>query len=146
MHGSLNSDTCAAYDKTAPYFNMVFDCEPVYFDYNGRTWLIEFWKGQYGINTGAESASIMRTLFWAPEEYGRTLFQSASDREMLNLSSELTRPWTPSVLSERHPLVAQRLSYGILQQSRRTLTPFVAHFPGYLYAAEFYRKLTEARI
>ncbi len=42
------------FDCLAPLFNMVFDSEPVYFDYDGRTWLIEFWKGQYGINTGAE--------------------------------------------------------------------------------------------
>ena len=42
------------YDYMAPRFQMVFDSLPVYFDYRGRTWLIEFWKGQYGINTGAE--------------------------------------------------------------------------------------------
>lgn len=42
------------FDKAAPWFNMVFDCLPVYFDYQDKTWLIEFWKGQYGINIGAE--------------------------------------------------------------------------------------------
>ena len=42
------------YDYMAPRFQMVFDALPVYFDYCGRTWLIELWKGQYGINTGAE--------------------------------------------------------------------------------------------
>ena len=45
---------CALYDKAALRFNMIFDCLPVYFDYQGKTWLIEFWKGQYGINTGCE--------------------------------------------------------------------------------------------
>ena len=44
----------AIYDRGAPYFNMVFDSYPVYFDHDGKTWLIEFWKGQYGINTGSE--------------------------------------------------------------------------------------------
>ena len=34
------------YDYMAPRFQMVFDALPVYFDYRGRTWLIEFWKGQ----------------------------------------------------------------------------------------------------
>ena len=29
------------YDYMAPRFQMVFDSLPVYFDYNGRTWLIE---------------------------------------------------------------------------------------------------------
>ena len=38
----------------APRFQMVTQFEPIYFDYDGKTWLIEFWKGQYGINTGAE--------------------------------------------------------------------------------------------
>ncbi len=42
------------YDKSADLFNMVFDCEPIYFDYEGCTWMIELWKGQYGINVGAE--------------------------------------------------------------------------------------------
>ena len=33
---------------------MIFDCEPIYFNYNNKRWLIEFWKGQYGICTGVE--------------------------------------------------------------------------------------------
>lgn len=28
------------FDYSAPHFKMVFDCEPVYFDYDNRTWLI----------------------------------------------------------------------------------------------------------
>ena len=44
----------ALFDKAAAHFHMIFDAYPVYVDYEGRTWLIEFWKGQYGINTGAE--------------------------------------------------------------------------------------------
>ena len=43
------------FDRIAAGVNMVLDTWPVYFDYEGRTWLIEFWKGQYGINTGAET-------------------------------------------------------------------------------------------
>ncbi len=35
------------YDYMAPRFQMVFDSLPVYFNYRGRTWLIEFWKGQH---------------------------------------------------------------------------------------------------
>ena len=33
---------------------MIIDAYPVYFDYQDKTWMIEFWRGQYGINTGAE--------------------------------------------------------------------------------------------
>ena len=41
----------ALFDNLASKFNMIMDCFPVYFDYRNRTWLIEFWKGQYGINS-----------------------------------------------------------------------------------------------
>lgn len=42
------------YDSSAAALGMIFDCEPVYFDYDERHWLIEFWKGQYGMSAGAE--------------------------------------------------------------------------------------------
>lgn len=42
------------YDSSAAALSMIFDCEPIYFDYGQRHWLIEFWKGQYGISAGAE--------------------------------------------------------------------------------------------
>lgn len=42
------------YDEMAPVVNMVIHSEPIYFEYDNRRWMIEFWKGQYGITTGAE--------------------------------------------------------------------------------------------
>ncbi len=69
------------YDRYAPFFHIIFDCEPVYFDYEGATWLLEFWKGQYGITTGAE-IGIYKADGIVPRERRRsTLFQAApSDR------------------------------------------------------------------
>lgn len=69
------------YDRYAPFFHIIFDCEPVYFDYEGATWLLEFWKGQYGITTGAE-IGIYKADGIVPRERSRsTLFQAApSDR------------------------------------------------------------------
>ncbi len=43
-----------AYDEMAVHFNMIIDCEPIKFWYDGRYWMIELWKGQYGLSTGAE--------------------------------------------------------------------------------------------
>lgn len=77
------------YDRSAVHFNMVFDCEPVYFDYQGRTWLIEFWKGQYGINTGGEIGVYQADRLLSPAEYDSALFQSVPDSQMLPLSMEL---------------------------------------------------------
>lgn len=42
------------YDDMAPAVFMYFDCLRFYFDYNGKSWLIQAWKGQYGITTGCE--------------------------------------------------------------------------------------------
>lgn len=42
------------YDYAAPFTLMFIDCEPIRFHYAGKDWNIEFWKGQYGISTGAE--------------------------------------------------------------------------------------------
>lgn len=81
----------AVFDRSAPRFNMVFDCEPVYFDYHGRTWLIEFWKGQYGINSGAEIGIYYADRLLSPREYPRARFQGVPDEQMLPLRMELTR-------------------------------------------------------
>jgi len=80
---------CYLYDKSASHFNMVFDCEPIYFDYDGRTWLIEFWKGQYGINIGSEVGIYRADTIIPPEKYRDTLFHGVPDDEMLFTSVEL---------------------------------------------------------
>lgn len=80
---------CALYDRSAPFFNMVFDCLPVYFNYQGKTWLIEFWKGQYGINTGCEVGIYHADSIIKESDYSQTLFHSASDQEMLPLTMKL---------------------------------------------------------
>lgn len=80
---------CALFDRSAPRFNMVFDCEPIYFTCQGQTWLIELWKGQYGINTGAEIGIYQADGVIDPADYQRTLFHSVSDSELLSMSMEL---------------------------------------------------------
>lgn len=80
---------CSLYDKSALHFSMVFDCEPIYFNYNNRTWMIEFWKGQYGISLGGEIGIYCADRIINPWEYDRTLFHSVSDKELLPLSFTL---------------------------------------------------------
>lgn len=74
------------YDYMAPRFQMVFDALPVYFDYRGRTWLIELWKGQYGINTGAEIGIYHADSIIPEADYKTTWFSCAQDHEMLDCS------------------------------------------------------------
>lgn len=77
------------YDYMAPRFQMVFDALPVYFDYRGRTWLIEFWKGQYGINTGAEIGIYHADALIPEADYKKTLFSCAERDEMLDCTFRL---------------------------------------------------------
>jgi UDP-2,3-diacylglucosamine pyrophosphatase LpxH len=42
------------YDAAALAMNAIIDCEPIFFDYGGKSWMIELWKGQYGLETGCE--------------------------------------------------------------------------------------------
>ncbi len=86
---------CTLFDATAPFFQMVFDCEPVYFNYKGCTWMIEFWKGQYGINTGCEVGVYKADRLLRPSERKHTLFYGVSGCEMLPLEIRLCKNGRP---------------------------------------------------
>lgn len=46
---------CQLYDESAPLtISAIIDCEPIRFSHGGKDWMIELWKGQYGLETGAE--------------------------------------------------------------------------------------------
>ena len=91
------------YDRTAHRFGMVFDCLPVYFNYNNKTWLIEFWKGQYGINTGAEAGIYYSDHVLEEKDYDNTIFQSVSNPDMPLFSFQLFRNGSLiAEISEQH--------------------------------------------
>ena len=76
----------ALFDKAAARFNMVYDYVPVYFDYNGKSWLIEFWKGQYGINIGSE-IGVYNVNYIVPEEKRQeTHYHAVPDEELLDMA------------------------------------------------------------
>lgn len=81
---------CEQYDKAAPAMNIIVDCQPVYFRYGGKNWLMEFWKGQYGCTTGAEIG-----LYYNEEKAVRPpeklFYTCAGDRESLQMYFSLWR-------------------------------------------------------
>lgn len=79
----------ALFDQAALHFNMVFDALPIYFDYQGRTWLIEVWKGQYGINAGAEVGVYYADGLVTPSERSTAHFDAVSDCDRLPISFTL---------------------------------------------------------
>ena len=42
------------YDMAAPMVGMVYDTKRIEFVYDNREWMIQIWKGQYGMTCGAE--------------------------------------------------------------------------------------------
>lgn len=97
----------ALFDHTALHFNMVFDCEPIYFDYDGKTWLIEFWKGQYGINLGCEVGIYHADTILKPSQRADASFQSAANSELLPIQIDLFYKQTEPLYSENLSLYKQ---------------------------------------
>ena len=95
---------CTFYDEAASHFGMIFDSLPIYFNYQGRTWLLEVWKGQYGINTGGEIGIYYTDrILLSENERKAALFQAVSDENMLRMSLELFRDGTKIAdLTNRH--------------------------------------------
>lgn len=84
---------CRLYDELAPLLNINIDCEPIYFQYDGKRWLIEFWKGQYGMETGAEIGvySTDKPDINIPGIFSGTLYECVSDDELLDMEYALIR-------------------------------------------------------
>ncbi|MGN0170449.1 MAG: DUF4474 domain-containing protein [Lachnospiraceae bacterium] len=74
-----------AYDEAALSTGMIIHCLPVYFDYDGKTWLMEFWKGEYGITTGCEVGLYHADTILLPGQYAKAQFGAATDEEMMDM-------------------------------------------------------------
>jgi hypothetical protein len=82
---------CRLYDEGSALFGMIIDCEPIYFEYKGRRWLIEFWKGQYDLPTGAEIGvySTDKPDIDIPDVFKGPFFHSVGDEDALDMSFTL---------------------------------------------------------
>lgn len=88
-----NLGYCRMYDESAAPLGMIIDCEPIYFEYDGKRWLIEFWKGQYDLTTGCE-IGIYTTEgpdLDIPGVFNGTFYYCASDSDRLLMSYSLKK-------------------------------------------------------
>jgi len=89
---------CWAYDVASPFLSMIIDAEPFYFSYRGKQWMLELWKGQYGLETGAEIGLYGRVAENAVfEDAGQRFrwYDSAYDHERPMMSFTLFRNGEP---------------------------------------------------
>lgn len=100
----------AGYDLAALGMSADIHCEPIFFDYGGRSWMIELWKGQYGLETGAEVGVYTRPSDapayyavldetigqrpWDPDPAHSRFFQCADDTELLKIQWVLQKNGT----------------------------------------------------
>ena len=94
---------CHLYDHKSIHFNMIFDCEPIYFDYEGCTWLIEVWKGQNVINVGAEIGIYKADTLIPDQQKKHSLFHTVPDKYLPVFSLSLYKEGCPVFsLSQKH--------------------------------------------
>ena len=79
------------YDEISAPFGMILDCEPIYFKYEGKLWLIELWKGQYDLNTGCEVGvyTTEEPILNIPGMYKYMFYNCASNEDRLTMSFSL---------------------------------------------------------
>lgn len=70
------------YDNKAPFFNIVMDSLPIDFNYGDKEYRVEFWKGQYGITTGAEIGVYVKD---------KKVYHAVTDDERLNMQFSLMK-------------------------------------------------------
>lgn len=85
------------YDEAAALFSMIIDCEPIYFSYAGKRWLVQFWKGQYGITTGCEVGvyTTTRPDLHIPGIFSGPFFDGAGDEDLLPITCTLYKNGDP---------------------------------------------------
>lgn len=88
-----NCGYCQLYDEGSAALSMIIDCEPIYFEYAGKNWLIEFWKGQYGMTTGCEIGIYNTTepILYNKSGFVSTLFDCPKDKDQIHMSFTLKK-------------------------------------------------------
>lgn len=90
-----NFGYCRFYDDAMSPISLIIDSEPVYFEYGGKCWLIELWKGQYGMTTGGEVGVYCTEDPDAVSGDYFTMYRCAADEERLLISQTLYKNGKP---------------------------------------------------
>jgi len=88
---------CRLYDEAAAPTGMIIDCEPIYFEYENKRWMIEFWKGQYDLTTGCE-IGVYNTKdqdIYVPGTFNGTFYYCADAINQLHISYTLNKNSKP---------------------------------------------------
>lgn len=134
------------YDEAAAPLNMIIDCEPIYFEYEDKKWLIEFWKGQYGITTGAEVGVyyLPKENLWDSMLLPELLYQSVSDEDTLAIQFVLWKKERGMFLRRGYHWWLTGFSLGEFSQPRDLVMDIEITFPEGKMRDAFLGGLTKA--
>ena len=84
---------CRLYDESAAPTAMIVDSEPIKFEYAGKRWLIQLWKGQYYLNTGAEVGVYLTDEpdLAIPNLFTGTFYRCADKADQLDMAYSLIK-------------------------------------------------------
>ena len=71
----------SVYDTAAPMVGMLYSTAKIYFTYDDKDWMMEIWKGQYGITAGAEIG-----FYNKPTDRVMKHYDCVTDEEMLTMA------------------------------------------------------------
>lgn len=69
------------YDTAAPFTGMIYYTRRIFFQYDDRDWMIQIWKGQYGITVGAEVG-----IYNKPMDRDSEQFDCAGDDDLVEMT------------------------------------------------------------
>ncbi|NMP37922.1 MAG: DUF4474 domain-containing protein [Clostridiales bacterium] len=72
------------YDIAAPRTGMIYSTERIYFDYGGKNWMCQLWKGQYGITVGAEIG-----MYYKPESRKIAHYDCVGDEDLVMMKMDV---------------------------------------------------------
>lgn len=76
---------CALYDNAARFAGCDIVWKKIKFKYDNKYWMIELWKGIYGITTGSEIGIYYRKWYYFPPGW----YKCADNSNLLQMSSRL---------------------------------------------------------
>ena len=77
------------YDLVSPYILLEYDYVRVYFTYGGKDWMIQFWKGQYGLVFYGCEVGVYTKRHSSKEPGVFTLYNCAKEGDWLNMEQSL---------------------------------------------------------
>lgn len=83
----------AIYDLAAPFVGLEYDYVRVHFEYEGKDWLVQLWKGQYGAFFYGCEAGIYNKPHLIDSELSLSFYRCAKEDERLLMQTNLYRKY-----------------------------------------------------